>query len=166
MVEQLTLNQLVEGSSPSRCNCKTKAGPPTGFFALGRPTRPACNPLRDVEPQARRGRVAELADALDLGSSGETHQSSSLCVPKATTFILNVYRVPDLGLLTRQRPNAVRAAVWSAQKMTPFAIAGLCQWIAPSAALPTSLPDSGLSATSCPLAAKNRTPPATIGDVP
>ncbi len=28
------------------------------------------------------GHVAELADALDLGSSGATHQSSSLCVPR------------------------------------------------------------------------------------
>src|SRR6516164_728118 len=27
------------------------------------------------------GQVAELADALDLGSSGATHQSSSLCLP-------------------------------------------------------------------------------------
>ena len=47
-----------------------------------------------------RGRVAELADALDLGSSGATHQSSSLCVPKIFPFILNVYRVPDPVLLT------------------------------------------------------------------
>ncbi len=29
------------------------------------------------------GQVAELADALDLGSSGATRQSSSLCLPKA-----------------------------------------------------------------------------------
>jgi hypothetical protein len=29
--------------------------------------------------------VAELADALDLGSSGATRQSSSLCLPKVLT---------------------------------------------------------------------------------
>ena len=31
--------------------------------------------------RADGGRVAKLVDALDLGSSGATHQSSSLCVP-------------------------------------------------------------------------------------
>ncbi len=30
-----------------------------------------------------RGQVAELADALDLGSSGATHPSSSLGLPKS-----------------------------------------------------------------------------------
>ena len=32
------------------------------------------------------GRMAELVDALDLGSSGETHQSSSLCSPTTDAF--------------------------------------------------------------------------------
>lgn len=34
--------------------------------------------------------MAKLVDALDLGSSGETHQSSSLCMPTkiSITFIL------------------------------------------------------------------------------
>ena len=31
-----------------------------------------------VVPRARHAKVAELADALDLGSSGETRESSSL----------------------------------------------------------------------------------------
>ena len=49
LVEQLTLNQLVVGSIPTR------------------PTIPA-----------RGAKVAELVNALDLGSSGETLESSSL----------------------------------------------------------------------------------------
>ena len=49
LVEQLTLNQLVVGSNPTR---------PTIF--------------RD------EAKVAELVDALDLGSSGATRESSSL----------------------------------------------------------------------------------------
>ena len=49
LVEQLTLNQLVVGSTPTR---------PTIF--------------RD------EAKVAELVDALDLGSSGATRESSSL----------------------------------------------------------------------------------------
>lgn len=47
LVEQLTLNQRVVGSIPTR-------------------------------PNARIANVAELVDALDLGSSGETRESSSL----------------------------------------------------------------------------------------
>ena len=34
-------------------------------------------------PRGLSGHVAELADALDLGSSGATHQSSTLCVPSS-----------------------------------------------------------------------------------
>ena len=49
LVEQLTLNQLVVGSIPTR------------------PTIPASS-----------AKVAELVDALDLGSSGATLESSSL----------------------------------------------------------------------------------------
>ena len=49
LVEQLTLNQLVVGSIPTR------------------PTIPA-----------HGAKVAELVNALDLGSSGETLESSSL----------------------------------------------------------------------------------------
>ena len=49
LVEQLTLNQLVVGSIPTR------------------PTIPALG-----------AKVAELVDALDLGSSGATLESSSL----------------------------------------------------------------------------------------
>ena len=49
LVEQLTLNQLVVGSIPTR------------------PTIPS-----------RGAKVAELVDALDLGSSGVTRESSSL----------------------------------------------------------------------------------------
>jgi hypothetical protein len=49
-------------------------------------TRPGRRPSATDLPKSKPGgRVAELADALDLGSSGETHQSSSLCVPKTTT---------------------------------------------------------------------------------
>src|SRR5690606_27302660 len=49
LVEQLTLNQLVVGSNPTR---------PTIFRF--------------------KAKVAELVDALDLGSSGATRESSSL----------------------------------------------------------------------------------------
>lgn len=31
--------------------------------------------------------MAKLVDALDLGSSGETHQSSSLCTPTKTHLV-------------------------------------------------------------------------------
>ena len=34
-------------------------------------------------PAGSHGQVAELADALDLGSSGATHPSSSLGLPNA-----------------------------------------------------------------------------------
>lgn len=39
--------------------------------------RAGCKPARFFET----GHMAKLVDALDLGSSGETHQSSSLCMP-------------------------------------------------------------------------------------
>ena len=55
LVEQETLNLLVLGSSPRR---------PTTFF-----------PGESFDPRAN---VAELVDALDLGSSGATRESSSL----------------------------------------------------------------------------------------
>ena len=32
--------------------------------------------------------MAKLVDALDLGSSGETHQSSSLCTPSKNSIVL------------------------------------------------------------------------------
>ena len=51
LVEQLTLNQLVVGSNPTR---------PTILLGSG------------------GAKVAELVDALDLGSSGATRESSSL----------------------------------------------------------------------------------------
>ena len=88
MVEQLTLNQLVRGSSPWRC---------TNFFeGSKRSHRPfiivtrwltAASRFRILlkfRPSGRvpvSGHVAKLVDALDLGSSGATLQSSSLCVP-------------------------------------------------------------------------------------
>ena len=67
LVEQETLNLLVLGSSPRR---------PTIFYR---------DPIR--EPRSRkpcRAKVAELVDALDLGSSGVTRESSSLSF--RTTF--------------------------------------------------------------------------------
>jgi hypothetical protein len=150
MVEQLTLNQLVEGSSPSRCTIhslrpvsrpaeafpyeespgtfgaaeraaggsaagrtlqirrsriarhvwggrarggrigrrpnatdSTKSNRPGRWGGRARGGRIGRRPnATDSTKSNPRGRVAELADALDLGSSGETHQSSSLCVPK------------------------------------------------------------------------------------
>ena len=65
LVEQETLNLLVLGSSPRR---------PTTFSR-----RPECA-LRDnpILWKPARANVAELVDALDLGSSGATRESSSL----------------------------------------------------------------------------------------
>lgn len=34
------------------------------------------------------GHMAKLVDALDLGSSGVTHQSSSLCMPTKNRFVI------------------------------------------------------------------------------
>ncbi len=34
-----------------------------------------------MQKVSKNGHMAKLVDALDLGSSGETHQSSSLCMP-------------------------------------------------------------------------------------
>ncbi len=44
--------------------------------------------------------MAELADALDLGSSGETHQSSSLCVPKIKPLFDEGFSVFTVALTT------------------------------------------------------------------
>ena len=49
---------------------------PEPFYLQGSPER-HCRLLTE----AANGHVAELADALDLGSSGATRQSSSLCMP-------------------------------------------------------------------------------------
>ncbi len=38
-------------------------------------------PCRRIKYYAPYGRMAKLVDALDLGSSGETRQSSNLCTP-------------------------------------------------------------------------------------
>ena len=37
---------------------------------------------------SHKGRMAKLVDALDLGSSGATHQSSSLCTPTINIVIV------------------------------------------------------------------------------
>ena|GEM_PF-2195638 len=100
LVEQLTLNQLVVGSSPTRPTIFFQTPAPSPFpAALASPAAPHPRFL------SRRGvvlytqyqpidghrvggccgtgyglvaRVAELVDALDLGSSGATRESSSL----------------------------------------------------------------------------------------
>jgi hypothetical protein len=77
LVEQLTLNQRVLGSSPRR-----PTNPPTrvGVYRdvpFGDPP----NTIARAEPGLNKERVAnvaELVDALDLGSSGATRGSSSL----------------------------------------------------------------------------------------
>ena len=61
LVEQETLNLLVLGSSPRR---------PTTFPARMMRENPTFHPAQ--------AKVAELVDALDLGSSGATRESSSL----------------------------------------------------------------------------------------
>ena len=58
LVEQLTLNQRVAGSSPAR------------------PTTIA--PGRRCQPRGGEAKVAELVDALALGASGATRGSSNL----------------------------------------------------------------------------------------
>ena len=63
LVEQETLNLLVLGSSPRR---------PTTFPARTMRENPTFHPAQ--------AKVAELVDALDLGSSGATRESSSLSV--------------------------------------------------------------------------------------
>lgn len=55
-VEQVTLNHKVGGSTPSR---------PTILFSL----RDMSGVFQDIRIFEEQGRVAELADALDLGSS-------------------------------------------------------------------------------------------------
>lgn len=51
----------------------------------------------------KTGHMAKLVDALDLGSSGETHQSSNLCMPTKTSVFL-IYRV-----------TAWKRRIWSLQ---------------------------------------------------
>ncbi len=101
LVEQLTLNQLVVGSSPTRPTISnTRVFCPSISFVI-HPER-CCSPIsiRGVccpvylqqvalatafeffsvfDGKSRQiARVAELVDALDLGSSGATRESSSL----------------------------------------------------------------------------------------
>ena len=38
--------------------------------------------------------MAKLVDALDLGSSGETHQSSSLCMPTISDIFTRITILP------------------------------------------------------------------------
>ena len=67
LVEQETLNLLVLGSSPRR--------PTTSFVP---------RPRAAQKSRCAHAKVAELVDALDLGSSGATRESSSLSF--RTTF--------------------------------------------------------------------------------
>ena len=43
--------------------------------------------------------MAKLVDALDLGSSGETHQSSSLCTPTKFFLLLFFFKCSKFSLL-------------------------------------------------------------------
>jgi hypothetical protein len=99
LVEQLTLNQLVVGSSPTRPTIFPQAVELSPFLEIGRlkqrcgpiPVRATCCPVYSISTDRwppRPGccgvnpclvaKVAELVDALDLGSSGATRESSSL----------------------------------------------------------------------------------------
>ena len=91
LVEQLTLNQLVVGSSPTRPTTFRSGCIPrfANFMGKGEGTgsRPAFDLFVFVFEKRktfstgislRIAKVAELVDALDLGSSGVTRESSSL----------------------------------------------------------------------------------------
>src|ERR1700722_12232959 len=73
--------------SMKRCRKKTVSGrgsrhDPAKTQREARP-RHGRKSIRGVLSKEVAGQVAELADALDLGSSGATRQSSSLCLPIA-----------------------------------------------------------------------------------
>ena len=44
-----------------------------------------------MQKVSKKGHMAKLVDALDLGSSGETHQSSSLCMPTKILIFFCAY---------------------------------------------------------------------------
>ena len=58
---------------------RSPSGAPDGIgYNLSTPRRPRVWGIRPVRKRTARAKVAELVDALDLGSSGETRESSSL----------------------------------------------------------------------------------------
>ena len=136
MVEQLTLNQLVEGSSPSRCtNSFTTIAARAALFVAGRGCR-----VGDILGSAGiagrgrksgpdrvadvRGRVAELVDALDLGSSGETRQSSNLCVPQDIALVFQSFSLVRPRLASGRPACGRRLAMASIAKQRAFLGAG------------------------------------------
>ena len=57
------------------------------------------------------GRMAKLVDALDLGSSGETHQSSNLCTP-TNFYILREYLLSHYGVCVSGARAHASGANW------------------------------------------------------
>ena len=47
-----------------------------------------------MQKVSKNGHMAKLVDALDLGSSGETHQSSSLCMPTISDIFTRITILP------------------------------------------------------------------------
>ena len=85
LVEQETLNLLVVGSIPTRptnFHVRSSSGAvrPHRLYCRRPDARPKVLICVQVCPERQRpkAKVAELVDALDLGSSGETRESSSL----------------------------------------------------------------------------------------
>ena len=64
--------------------------------------------------------MAELADALDLGSSGVTHQSSSLCLPIAAGSVVRGSSSVVEHRLAKARVASSNLVFRSPQKMTAF----------------------------------------------
>jgi hypothetical protein len=80
LVEQQTLNLLVLGSSPRRPTTFPPGRPRHAPMAPSRTREKGSDSraAREIIAALNQAKVAELVDALDLGSSGATRESSSL----------------------------------------------------------------------------------------